>query len=467
MCADLFRPDPGPPASSATAGDRAAPVSPLADRMRPAALEDVVGQDDLLGAGRPLRRLIEADAVPSLILWGPPGCGKTTLARLIAGRARARCLEYSAVAVGTKELKETMVEAQKLRHATGRRTLIFLDEIHRFNKSQQDALLPWVERGDVTLIGATTENPSFELNAALLSRLRLFVLSRLTPADLVALLRRALVDPRGLAGTAPPFTDEALDALATLSEGDARSCLNLLETAALAATAATAGGTAPPVTVDTLAELVRRRLLRYDKAGEEHFNLISALHKSLRNSDAQASLYWMGRMLAGGEDPLYIARRLVRFASEDIGLADPAALPQALAARDALQFIGQPEGELALAQAVVYLALSPKSNALYTGYAAVVEETRRGLNPPVPLQLRNAPTSMMKGLGYGADYVYAHDTPEGVAAMPCLPPELADREFYTPTRRGYEATLADRLARLAAWRRRRTGGDAGQQGGDG
>lgn len=473
MSSDLFA--PGPPSAQ---GRPAAPApgdavpAPLADRMRPRTLDEVVGQDDLLGPGRPLRRLIDAGAVPSLILWGPPGCGKTTLARLMAARGGAHFLEYSAVAVGSRELKAVMTEAEKFRHATGRRTVIFLDEIHRFNKAQQDALLPWVERGDVTLIGATTENPSFEINAALLSRTRLFVLQRLSPTALLTILRRALAAPPGLAGRAPEFTDAALAMLATLSEGDARIALNLLETAAEAALAGAGGAAgaaaaadadaaapaagpaaAPPVVgPDLLADLIRKRALRYDKAGEEHFNLISALHKSLRNSDAQAGLYWLARMLAAGEDPLYIARRLVRFASEDVGLADPQALGQALTCRDAVQFIGQPEGELALAQAVVYLALAPKSNALYTAYGAVQREIRDGLNPPVPLHLRNAPTALMASLGYGADYVYAHDTTDGIAAMDCLPEPLRERVFYRPTQRGFEARLAERLARIAAWR---------------
>jgi putative ATPase len=444
------------PESSSRRTDDFEPVTapPLADRMRPRSLAEMVGQPELLGPAGPLRRLLAAAELPSLILWGPPGSGKTSLARLLARVGDARLLEYSAVAVGTKELKDVMREAEKLRQATGRRTVLFLDEIHRFNKAQQDALLPWVERGDVTLIGATTENPSFEINTALLSRTRLFVLSPLSTEDVQTLLERALADPRGLSGCAPEFTPAALRTLATLSEGDARCALNLLESIAAIA-AGPEGPSSATIDTDDLPALIQRRAARYDKSGEEHFNLISALHKSLRNSDAQASLYWLARMLEGGEDPLYIARRLVRFASEDVGLADPYALTQALAARDAVHFIGLPEGALALAQAALYLALSPKSNALYRGFAAAADEVRNGINPPVPLHLRNAPTSLMRRLGFGRDYVYAHDTPEGIADMACLPPALQERCFYEPSRKGFEKELAERMARITAWRQRR------------
>jgi putative ATPase len=428
-------------------------VPPLADRLRPRDLDEMVGQEELLGHGGPLRRLLATDDVMSMILWGPPGCGKTTLARVIANRTRARFLEYSAVAVGSKQLKLVMGEAEKLRRTTGQRTILFLDEIHRFNKAQQDALLPWVERGDVILIGATTENPSFEVNAALLSRTRLFVLAPLTPANVEILLTRALTDPRGLEGKGPDFTPDALAALAELSEGDARIALNLLETVA-AVVATTDGEDRPSVSAADLPELIQRRAARYDKSGEEHFNLISALHKSLRNSDVQAALYWLARMLEGGEDPLYLARRLVRFASEDVGLADPAALPQALAAKQAVHFIGLPEGTLALAQTVVYLALAPKSNALYSAFGAVTDEVRRGHNPPVPLHLRNAPTKLMKDLGYGHDYAYAHDLRAGIADMDCLPEPLAGRTFYQPTTRGREAEFAGRMEKIRAWRQR-------------
>ncbi len=473
MCADLFDPDGpdsspsrGPGAADRAADDRDAGAAerPLADRLRPRRLDELVGQPRLLDPAGPFRPLLEADVLPSLLLWGPPGCGKTTLARLVAAHTDARFLEYSAVRVGSKELKAVMGEAEKLRRATGRRTVLFLDEIHRFNKAQQDALLPWVEAGDITLIGATTENPSFELNAALLSRMRLFVLEPLGPADVAELLRRALAREDGLRQREVPLTDAALEALAELSEGDARQALGLLD----AVTAAVAerrrrGEPLPdgPVDAPDLGELIQHRAARYDKSGDEHYNLISALHKSLRNSDPQAGIYWLVRMLEGGEDPLYLARRLVRFASEDVGLADPHALPQALAARDAVQFIGLPEGALALTQAVVYLALAPKSNALYAAHGAAAREVRQGHNPPVPLHLRNAPTRTMRDLGYGRDYVYAHDTDAGVAAMACLPDALRGTEFYRPRGRGWEKELLQRLQRIAEWRRRHPAGTDG------
>ncbi|MDO9694148.1 MAG: replication-associated recombination protein A [Candidatus Latescibacteria bacterium] len=430
---------------------------PLADRMRPRRLEDIVGQDDLLGPGRPLRRLIDGDTLPSLLLWGPPGCGKTSLARVIAGVTAANFLEYSAVQVGSRELKLVMAEAARLRRSLKRRTIIFLDEIHRFNKAQQDALLPWVEKGDVTLIGATTENPSFEINAALLSRTRLFVMKLLDEAALTGLLRRALADPRGLGGdegAAPPFAEDALRALALAADGDARVALNLLEMAAAAA---------PPgevVDAAAIARMIRDRAIRFDKAGEEFYNLISALHKSLRNSDPDAALYYLARMLEAGADPLYVARRLTRCASEDVGLADPQALVQALAARDAAQFLGMPEAALALAQACLYLALAPKSNAAYAGYEAAAAEVRHGVNPPVPLHLRNAPTRLMGALGYGEGYAYAHDDPAGVAAMDCLPDALRDRRFYAPTARGFEARLGERLTKIRDWKQQRRDGAA-------
>jgi putative ATPase len=447
--------DSGAPSSFAGPDEEAKPRSPLADRMRPVTLDEMVGQEKLMGPEGALRLLLEGDALPSLLLWGPPGCGKTTLARLVAGHSRARFLEYSAVAVGSKELKAVMTEAAKLKTATGMRTILFLDEIHRFNKAQQDALLPWVERGDVTLIGATTENPSFEVNSALISRTRLFVLAPLAPAAVQTLLQRALVDARGLNG-ALELADETVAMLAEMSEGDARAALGLLETVAAAVEAgfgASEGG--GPLEPAALAELLTTRAARYDKAGDEHYNIISALHKSMRNSDVQASLYWMTRMLEGGEDPLYIARRLVRFASEDVGLADPDALKHALAARDAVHFIGMPEGALALAQAVAYLALSPKSNALYKAYKKTSREVATGHNPPVPMHIRNAPTRLMKELGFGDGYVYAHDTEDGIGDISCLPDSLKGTEYYRPGARGFEKELADRMKQIRQWHARR------------
>ncbi len=442
------RTDPAEP------GRERATMRPLADRMRPQSMDDVLGQDELLGPDGPLRRLLRSSAIPSLLLWGPPGCGKTTLARLLAFHGSYRFLEYSAVAVGSKELKTVMTEAGKLLRAGGTPTVLFLDEIHRFNKAQQDALLPFVERGDITLIGATTENPSFEVNSALLSRTSLFVLAPLAPDHVRVLLDRALAAPEGLADCVVPFTEDALDTLSTLSQGDARIALNMLESIVTAVTAQPAPDDryAPVNAADALA-LIQRRAARYDRT-EEHYNIISALHKSLRNSDVNAALYYLGRMLEAGEDLLYVARRLVRFASEDVGLADPQALPQALAARDAAHFIGLPEAKLALAQATVYLALAPKSNALYTGYGAVAEEVASGVNPPVPLHIRNAPTRLMKDIGYGRDYVYAHDTATGIAAMTCLPDGLGERIFYKPGGKGFEKELGERLEKITAWRRR-------------
>ncbi len=431
---------------------------PLADRMRPQALEEVVGQDDLLGPSGPLGLLLKGDSLPSLLLWGPPGCGKTTLARLVAQHTHARFLEYSAVSVGSKELKAVMADAAKLKQATGQGTILFLDEIHRFNKAQQDTLLPWVERGDVTLIGATTENPSFEVNSALISRTRLFVLQPLAPDHVTVLLRRALEDPRGFENLDLNLTEDALTMLSDICEGDARAALGLLETVVSAfRVQATDEQTSTTLSAEEVGAIIQSRAARYDKGGEEHFNIISALHKSMRNSDVQASLYWLGRMLEGGEDPLYVARRLVRFASEDIGLADPLALPQTLAARDAIHFIGMPEGALALSQAVVYLALSPKSNSLYKGYKLVQKEVARGYNPGVPLHIRNAPTKLMKGLGYGKGYAYAHDSNEGISEMTCLPDSLQDRIFYKPGRRGFESELDRRMQQIKQWHQKRHG----------
>ncbi|MFP5289245.1 MAG: replication-associated recombination protein A, partial [Thermoanaerobaculia bacterium] len=384
--------------------------------------------------------------IPSLIFWGPPGSGKTTLARIIAAETRAHFVPFSAVTSGIKDVKEVMAEAVRLRKAQGRRTLLFVDEIHRFNRAQQDAFLPYVERGDVVLVGATTENPSFELNAALLSRCRVVVLNPLTPKDLVELMRRALADPeRGLGSSGVELDEEALEALSQLSSGDARKALNLLE---LVVSDAGEGR----VDAEAVRRVAQRKVLLDDKSGEEHFNLISALHKSLRESDADAALYWLARMLAAGEDPLYVARRMVRFASEDVGLADPQALPQTLAAWDAFHRLGSPEGELALAQAAVYLALAPKSVAVYEGYGNVRRTVEERPADPVPLAIRNAPTRLMKNVGYGADYVYAPHTEEGVGGIDCLPESLQGTRFYEPKGQGFEAKLKERLERYRALR---------------
>ena len=423
--------------------------------MRPRTLDEVAGHAELLSPKGFLRRAIAEDRVPSLIFWGPPGCGKTTLARLIAETTKSRFVPFSAVTSGIKEIKEVMGDAVKLRTATGRRTILFVDEIHRFNRAQQDAFLPYVERGDIVLVGATTENPSFELNAALLSRCKVVMLQALGPEDLAALLRRALALPeRGLGESGLAIGDEALGAIVQLANGDGRRALGLLE---LAVSEAAAAGLAE-VTVEGVARLAQRKVLLYDKAGEEHFNLISALHKSLRESDPDAALYWLGRMLAAGEDPNYLARRLVRFASEDIGLADPQALPQALAGWQSYERLGSPEGEVALAQVTIYLALAPKSVAVYRAYGEVKRTIEERPAEPVPLALRNAPTKLMKVLGYGRDYVYAPDTDEGVAGLDCLPDALAGTSFYRPTEKGFEARLAERLAEFARRRQAARGG---------
>ncbi|HTZ56914.1 MAG TPA: replication-associated recombination protein A [Acidobacteriaceae bacterium] len=416
-------------------------TAPLAERMRPRTLEEYVGQEHLLGPGMPLRMEIERDDAGSMILWGPPGVGKTTLAKIIAQATNASFIEFSAVMSGMKEIKQVMVDAEKAA-GFGSRTILFVDEIHRFNKAQQDAFLPYVERGTIRLIGATTENPSFEVIAALLSRCRVYRLTPLTDEQLAQLLKRALADKgRGLGELKVTADDDALEMIVAYSSGDARYAYNALETAAKAA----AGGR---ITRDTVHNALQQRVLLYDKQGEEHFNLISALHKSIRNSDADASLYWLGRMLQAGEDPLYVARRLVRMAVEDVGLAAPEALRMALAARDAMDFLGSPEGDLALAQAAVYLALSPKSNALYTAYGEVTAEIENHRAEPVPLHLRNAVTPLMEKFGYAEGYQYAHDVEGRVAAMECLPENLRGRTFYHPTAEGREKQLGQRMEEI-------------------
>jgi putative ATPase len=410
--------------------------------MRPRTLDEFVGQEHILGPGKPLRVQIERDDTGSLIFWGPPGVGKTTLAKIIARMTRAEFIEFSAVLAGIKEIKQVMADAEKARQY-GTRTLVFIDEIHRFNKAQQDAFLPHVERGNIRLIGATTENPSFEIIGALLSRCRVYVLNPLSEEQIVLLLRRALADhERGLGDHNFKSSDEALGLVAAYASGDARSAYNVLEVAA----SMTADG--GEMTPEILREALQKRVLLYDKSGEEHYNLISALHKSVRNSDVDASLYWLGRMLAAGEDALYIARRVVRMAVEDIGLADPQALAVCLAARDAFDFLGTPEGELAIAQAVAYLALAPKSNAIYTAYSEVQSDVERTVAEPVPLHLRNAPTGLMKNLGYGRDYQYAHNFDEKVADMECLPANLRSRRYYQPTGEGLEKKIRERMEEI-------------------
>ncbi len=434
-------------------GERAPSPSdaPLADRMRPRDLDEVAGQPQVVGPGAFLRRAIEEDRVPSLIFWGPPGSGKTTLARIVAERTSSRFQPFSAVVSGIKDVKRVMADAARLRRAQGRGTLLFVDEIHRFNRAQQDAFLPYVERGDIVLVGATTENPSFELNAALLSRCRVVVLEELGTEELIGLMRRALADrERGLGESGITVSGDALAALAQLASGDARRALNLLE---LAVEDARAGGL-EELDEETLGRVVQTKVLRYDKSGEEHFNLISALHKSLRESDPDAAIYWLARMLAAGEDPLYLARRMVRFASEDVGVADSRSLEVALAAWDAFQRLGSPEGELALAQAAIHLALAPKSNSVYRAWGRARKAIRERPAEPVPMSIRNAPTRLMKDVGYGRGYVYAHDTEDGVGGIDCLPEALAGERFYRPTERGDEVELGERLERFRVLRGR-------------
>ena len=423
---------------------------PLAGRLRPRSLEEYVGQKHLLGEGKMLRQLIERDQISSMIFWGPPGVGKTTLASIIAGHTRSAFINFSAVTSGIKEIKEVMQRAEESRRL-GRRTVLFVDEIHRFNKAQQDAFLPYVEKGSIILIGATTENPSFEINSALLSRCRVFVLKELQESDLVQLLTHALEAKEGFGNQDVHITDRQLHAIAVFANGDARTALNVLEMVVLNGEIGSDGSIT--VTDECLEQCTNQKSLLYDKTGEEHYNIISALHKSMRNSDPDAAIYWMLRMLEGGENPLYIARRLVRFASEDVGMADPNALQVAVAAYQACHFLGVPECDVHLTHAVTYLAMAPKSNALYVACEDCKKEIREGIAEPVPLQIRNAPTKLMADLHYGEGYQYAHDTKEKLTRMECLPESLRGREFYHPTEEGQERAVKERLEEIKAWKR--------------
>ena len=433
--------------------DPAATSQPLASRMRPRDLSEFVGQEHLVGEGRILRQMIERDQIPSMILWGPPGVGKTTLANVVANATRAEFVNFSAVTSGIKEIKEIMARAEKGRQL-GVRTVLFVDEIHRFNKAQQDAFLPFVEQGSIILIGATTENPSFEVNSALLSRCKVFVLKGLTEDNLVALLRHALDSERGFGKLGVVCTDDMLRKIAVFANGDARNALGTLETAVANCDVARDGR--PEITEKTLSQVVSRKALMYDKNGEEHYNIISALHKSMRNSDPDAAVYWLARMLEGGEDPLYVARRCIRFASEDVGLADPNALLLADAVWNACHNLGVPECNVHLTQIVVYLALAPKSNAMEEAYLRAAADAQNMMAEPVPLQIRNAPTRLMKNLDYGKGYTYAHDTDEKIARMSCLPEKLDGRRYYTPAGLGREANMKARLKAVRDWREGRT-----------
>ena len=422
---------------------------PLAARLRPQNLDEFVGQTHLLGPGKVLRRLIESDQVSSMIFWGPPGVGKTTLARIIANRTKSAFIDFSAVTSGIREIRTVMQQAEDNRRF-GERTILFVDEIHRFNKAQQDAFLPFVEKGSIILIGATTENPSFEVNGALLSRCKVFVLKALTEEEITVLLRRALESPQGFGGQKIEVDDDVLALIAAFANGDARTALSTLEMAVLNGDTE---GEATTVTRETVEQCTSRKSLLYDKDGEEHYNLISALHKSMRNSDPDAAVYWLARMLEAGEDPLYVARRITRFASEDVGLADPRALELAVAAFQACHLIGMPECSVHLTQAVVYLSLAPKSNALYMAYESAKKDALTQLSEPVPLQIRNAVTRLMKDVGYGKGYQYAHNSEDKLTDMQCLPDSLLGREYYRPTREGLEYRFKDRLEQIKAWKK--------------
>jgi putative ATPase len=431
--------------------------TPLAERLRPRSLDEIVGQVHLIGKGKVLRMMVEQDQLTSIILWGPPGTGKTTLARIMATQTRSPFVSYSAVLSGIKEIKTVMAEAENYFRNSHTKTVVFVDEIHRFNKAQQDAFLPYVESGVIVLIGATTENPSFEVIGPLLSRCKVYVLNPLQPEDIEEILRRALREPeRGLGTTRITVPDEVLRQLALYANGDARIALNIFELAVSLVLRSEFANPSPVLATSDLEAALQRKILQYDKAGEEHYNLISALHKSMRNSDPDAALYWMGRMLEAGEDPVYIARRMVRFASEDIGLADVRALSVALNATDAVRLVGLPECKLALAQAAVYLSVAPKSNALYTAYAEVVSDVQHTFNEPPPLQIRNAPTDLMKDLGYGKGYEYAHNLKEKVADMECLPASLQGRHYYHPSDQGMERRIKEILAEIKDKKRRST-----------